>query len=56
MFVLGLVIDDSSVVLQTVASHTDNSRGVIYDRSIFIVQAIDVCTMLVFQVSMIFLG
>jgi hypothetical protein len=34
-----IVIDDSWVALQIVASLTDNSRGIIYDRSIFIVQA-----------------
>jgi hypothetical protein len=34
-----IVIDDSSVTLQIVASLSDNSRGVIYDRNVFIVQA-----------------
>ncbi len=34
----GIVIDDSGVTLQIVASLADNSRGVIYDPSMFIVQ------------------
>jgi hypothetical protein len=33
------VIDDSRVALQIVASLTDDSRGVIYDRNVFILQA-----------------
>jgi hypothetical protein len=33
-----IVIDDSRVVLQIVASHTDDSRGVTYDPHMFIVQ------------------
>ncbi len=36
---LGIVIDDSRVMLHNVASHTDNSVGVIYDHNVFIVQA-----------------
>ncbi len=35
----GIVIDDSRVKLQIVASLTDNSRGVIYNCNMFIVQA-----------------
>ncbi len=34
-----MVIDDSRVKLQIVASFTDDSRGIIYDRNMFIVQA-----------------
>ncbi len=34
-----IVIDDSRVTLQIVASLTDNSRGVIYYCNVFIVQA-----------------
>ena len=34
-----IVIDDSRVLLQIVASLTDDSRGVIYNRNMFIVQA-----------------
>ncbi len=34
-----IVIDDSRVTLQIVASLTDNSTGIIYDRNVFIVQA-----------------
>ncbi len=33
-----IVIDNSRVMIQIVASLTDNSRGVIYDPSMFIVQ------------------
>jgi hypothetical protein len=33
------LIDNSRVMLQTVASLTGNSRGVIHDRYMFIVQA-----------------
>jgi len=32
-----IVIDNTKVMLQIVASLTDNSRGVIYDCSMFIV-------------------
>ncbi len=32
-----IVINDSRATLQIVASLTDNSRGVIYDRNMFIV-------------------
>ncbi len=34
-----IVIDDSRVTLQIVASLTDDSRGVIYDCNMFMVQA-----------------
>ncbi len=34
-----IVIDDSRVMLQIVASLTDDSRGIIYDRNVFLVQA-----------------
>ncbi len=34
-----IIIDDSRVTLQTVASLTEDSRGIIYDRNMFIVQA-----------------
>ncbi len=34
-----IVIDDSRVVLKIVASLIDDSRGVIYDCNMFIVQA-----------------
>jgi hypothetical protein len=34
------ITDDSRVMLQIVASLSNNSRGVIYDRNMFIVQAI----------------
>ncbi len=34
-----IVIDNSRVMLQIVASLTDNSIGVIYNRNMFIVQA-----------------
>ena len=33
-----IVIDDSRVMLQIVASLTDDSRGMIYERKMFIVQ------------------
>ncbi len=33
-----IIIDDSRVMLQTVVSHTDKSRGIIYNRNMFIVQ------------------
>jgi hypothetical protein len=32
-------MDNSTVMLQIVASFTDDSRGVIYNRNMFIVQA-----------------
>jgi len=34
----GIVIDDYRVMLQIVASLTDDSTGLIYDRNMFIVQ------------------
>ncbi len=34
-----IIIDDSRVTLQIVASLTDDSRGVIYDHNMIIVQA-----------------
>ncbi len=34
-----IVIDKSIVMLQTVASLTDDSRGIVYDHNMFIVQA-----------------
>jgi hypothetical protein len=34
-----IIIDDSSAMLQIVASLTDDSRGIIYTRNMFIVQA-----------------
>ncbi len=34
-----ITIDNSRMVLQIEASFTDNSRGVIYNRNMFIVQA-----------------
>ncbi len=34
-----IIIDDSGVMLQIVASLTNDSRGIIYDRNMFIVQA-----------------
>jgi hypothetical protein len=34
-----IVIDDSRVMLQIVASLSDDSRGIIYDCNMFIVQA-----------------
>ncbi len=34
-----IVIDNSRVMLQILASLTDNSRGIIYNRNLFIVQA-----------------
>ncbi len=34
-----IIIDDSRVMLLIVVSLTDNSRGVIYDCNMFIVQA-----------------
>jgi hypothetical protein len=34
-----MIIDNSRVVVQIVASLTDDSRGDIYDRNMFIVQA-----------------
>ncbi len=37
-----IIIDNSIVMLKIVASLTDNSRGVIYDCNMFIVQATDV--------------
>jgi hypothetical protein len=33
-----IIIDDSIVMLQIIASHTEDSRGVIYNRNMFIVQ------------------
>ncbi len=36
-----IIIDDSRVTLQIVASLTDDSRGVIYDCNIFKIQATD---------------
>ncbi len=35
----GIIIDNSRVMLQIVASLTDDSRGVIYNGMIFIMQA-----------------
>ncbi len=35
-----IVIDDSRVILQIVTSLTDDSRDIIYDRNMFIEQAI----------------
>ncbi len=37
-----IIIDDSRVMLQIVASHIDDSRGISYDFNMFIVQATDV--------------
>jgi hypothetical protein len=34
-----IIIDDSRLMLQIVASLTDDSRGVIYNHNMFIVQA-----------------
>jgi len=34
-----IVIDDSRVILQIAASLTDDTRGIIYIRNMFIVQA-----------------
>ena len=34
-----IVIDKSIVMLQTVASLTDDSRGIVYNHNMFIVQA-----------------
>ncbi len=34
-----IVIDNSRVMLQIVVSLTDNSKGVFYNRNMFIVQA-----------------
>jgi len=34
-----IIIDDSRAMLQIVASLTDDSRGIIYTRNMFIVQA-----------------
>ncbi len=34
-----IVINDSKVMLQIVASLTDDSRGIVYDHNMFIVQA-----------------
>ncbi len=34
-----IIIDNSRVMLPIVASLTDDSRGIIYDRNMFIVQA-----------------
>jgi hypothetical protein len=34
-----IIIDDTRMTLQTVASLTDDSRGVINDRNMFIAQA-----------------
>ncbi len=34
-----IIIDDSRAMLQIVASLTDDSRGIIYTRNVFIVQA-----------------
>ncbi len=33
-----IILDDSRVMLQILASVTDNSRGVIYNRNVFMVQ------------------
>jgi hypothetical protein len=35
----GIVIDNSGVMIQTVAPLTDNSRGIIYYCNMFIVEA-----------------
>ncbi len=37
-----IVIDDSRVKLQIVVSLTDDSRGIIYNHNMFIVQAVHV--------------
>ncbi len=34
-----IALDDSRVMLQIVASLIDNSRGIIYDCNVFIIQA-----------------
>ncbi len=34
-----ILIEDSRLTLQIMASLTDNSRGIIYDHNMFIVQA-----------------
>ncbi len=39
MMSLGIIIDDPRVAFAIVPSLTDNSRGVIYDCNVFIVQA-----------------
>ncbi len=38
----GIVIDDSRVMLQIVVSLTDDSRGIIYNKNMVIVQATEV--------------
>ncbi len=40
-----IIIDDSRVPLQIMASLTDNSRGIIFDRNMFKVQATEIKTM-----------
>jgi hypothetical protein len=40
-FASGIVIDNYSVMLQIVASLADDSRGVIYNCNVFIVQVTD---------------
>ncbi len=37
-----IIIDDSKVMLQIVTSLTDNSRGIIYDHNMFMVQDTEV--------------
>ncbi len=36
-----IIIDEPRVMLKIVVSLTDNSRGIIYDRNMFIVQGTD---------------
>ncbi len=38
----GIVIDDSRVMLQIVVSLADDSRGIIYNKNMVIVQATEV--------------
>ncbi len=39
-----IIIDDSRVMLQSLVSLADDSRGVIYDCNMFIVQAADLAS------------
>ncbi len=50
-----IIIDDSRAMLQIVASLTDNFRGVIYNRNMFIVQATGLNTAIVCSVVSLYL-
>ncbi len=46
-----IIIDDSKVMLQIVASLTDNSRSIIYDHNMLMVQGTEVNVLKLFSLT-----